>query len=522
MAQSVSMSDLYRDDAQFIALLNRIAIPARERNKLIAEGFTNMESIILHHRNDVKGFTKYLKELNKTFAACSTASIRVNYSPRVITKLNGIVHYFNLCVNTLHTVPNITAINENDAITYGQAYIEFTKISERKTDDDVEITVPDFKDNSNWVKFRDAVKAKMSRTIGSRGIPVSYVIDMNPRAITRPNAAYLEVETPNIENPETFVSSAVHFGPDFKVDNRTVWDILKALLINTPGWYHISDYDRTRNGRQAWSSLIDFYQGEDFEQYLIDEAFSLLNRTFYNGETKSFSFEKYVQIHLKAHSLLVEAHYNNGRGMDEATKVQHFKTGIRPKANLEMALTTMRAGRVNTDSFHAVKSFLAAEVNARKVRNDQLSTQNKTRYISSFRSGNNKRKPGKNKRKNNHTAAPSAIVDGKRIEGRSYPRNEWLKLTPNQRTKVKELNLQRRNKSTDSTSVAALSASIREDMTSLGEVIVASMNNIKPTVVDTDDSSALTESNISNNFGNKRKAVAGSVGELLAQRKSRR
>ena len=46
-------------------------------------------------------------------------------------------------------------------------------------------------------------------------------------------------------------------------------------------------------------------------------------------------------------------------------------------------------------------------------------------------------------------------------------------------------------------------------MTSFGEVIVASMNNAKPSVVDTDDSSALTESNIIDNFGNKCKAVAG-------------
>ena len=65
MAQAASMSDLYRDDIQFIALLNLTVIPARERNKLFDD--------------DVKGFTKYLKELNKTFAASSTTKIRVSF-----------------------------------------------------------------------------------------------------------------------------------------------------------------------------------------------------------------------------------------------------------------------------------------------------------------------------------------------------------------------------------------------------------------------------------------------------------
>ena len=163
-------------------------------------------------------------------------------------------------------------------------------------------------------------------------------------------------------------------------------------MLNSTAWYHISSYDSTKNGRKAFESLRQFYQNKDFKQYLQDEAFRLLGRTFYRGETRQFDFDKYVRIHLKAHSMIVEADYNNGSGMDESTKVQHFKTGIKPKANLEVALTTMRSGTVNVNAFSAVRSFLAGEIKAREARSEDIDNSRFGKYnVSQIKTG------GKNK-----------------------------------------------------------------------------------------------------------------------------
>ena len=54
-------------------------------------------------------------------------------------------------------------------------------------------------------------------------------------------------------------------------------------------------------------------------QYIV-----VLNNTFYKGETKAFSFEKYVAKHLEAHRLLFEVRYNSGNVMENAMKIQHF------------------------------------------------------------------------------------------------------------------------------------------------------------------------------------------------------
>ena len=89
--------------------------------------------------------------------------------------------------------------------------------------------------------------------------------------------------------------------------------------------------------------------------------------------------------------MLVESEYNNGEGMDEATKVQHFKTGIKPKANLEIALTTMRAGTVNLNDFSAVKSFLAGEIKAHQARSDEIDYSRGHKYdLSQIKSHNDK------------------------------------------------------------------------------------------------------------------------------------
>jgi len=86
----------------------------------------------------------------------------------------------------------------------------------------------------------------------------------------------------------------------------------------------------------------DFYEGEDFLQHVQDEAFSLLSNCSYRGEGSKVNFESYVNQHLKAHKMLLETNYNNGFGMDESTKIQHLKQGIRYEASLEHVLTTAR------------------------------------------------------------------------------------------------------------------------------------------------------------------------------------
>ena len=126
------------------------------------------------------------------------------------------------------------------------------------------------------------------------------------------------------------------------------------------------------NGRKTWDTLVTFYKGEDFKQRLQDDAFILLNNSIYKGNTNRNTFESYVNKHLKAHKLLMEAGYNQGIGMDDSTKIQHFKSGIKTDANLEVALTQLRSKPGLYKTFTAVTAFLSAEVEYKQIRREQL------------------------------------------------------------------------------------------------------------------------------------------------------
>ena len=56
--------------------------------------------------------------------------------------------------------------------------------------------------------------------------------------------------------------------------------------------------------------------------------------------------------------MLEESKYNKGEGMDDATKIQHLKTGIKIDPGIEHALTQMRAQPANYLTFTQVTTFL--------------------------------------------------------------------------------------------------------------------------------------------------------------------
>jgi hypothetical protein len=230
-----------------------------------------------------------------------------------------------------------------------------------------------------------------------------------------------------------FTTRTVHFGPSFKNDNQLVWNKIKTALLGKPGYNHISSFNTSKNGRQAWQTLCTYYQGEHYQKNLREIAFTKLQNTFYRGETARFNFEKFVNIHKAAHKMLCDANFNDGAGLDNETRIQYFRNGIKSEAGIEVALTTSR-GNDRYDDFDTLISFLSAEVNHHKMRQAQLKNA-LTRQMS----GVNKDKPtkpnnrpDKDRNKNGPRKFLSQNVDGKKIEGRRYSKQEFGRLTPKQ------------------------------------------------------------------------------------------
>ena len=214
-----------------------------------------------------------------------------------------------------------------------------------------------------------------------------------------------------------------------------VWLVLKSYLVKTTSYDHIIHIDRTSNGRKVWTILKDFYEGDDFKQRLRDEAFSVLNTTAYRGDTACTDFASFVTRHIKAHKLLIEAHYGpQGEGMDDSTKIQHVKQSTKLEAGLEHALTSARIAGLFQGTFTNFVSFLQGEVDAMNNR--------KKKMCGASVKGTETDK----KNKNNSDPIPFEKVDNKIVQGRHYQDLEWKSLTPKQRAAVIRRQRQRRRK----------------------------------------------------------------------------
>jgi hypothetical protein len=529
--EDLNISELYQDPMAFQVMLDNIGVPERERARITNDGFSTMNELVDHYANDVAGFKKYLENLNKTFATADEAS-KIYFTPPVTSKLTGVMHYFNVSVNGYHRVPDISIITADDANQFGRNYRESIKRKDSKDDDD-DLDIPKLLGSTNWVDFRDAFTSKLSQHIGNRGFPIDYVVDNTTRNATHGNARLTEVDYVDLDDNEEYIHLTVHFGQPYKADNAQVWNKLRNCMINTPPYNHIASYHARKDGRGAWLALKEFYEGEDFQQRNRDRAFAKLNTTFYKGETSRFNFEKYVNIHKEAHKLLEDAGYNEGRGMDDATKIQHLKSNIRSEAGLETALSQVRAAGVIYDNFPRLVSFLTAEVEHHSMRRNQLRTAS-NRNVSQTNTNrvqrnNNPRFNARNN--NNNRPIPSEIVDGKRVFGRNYQAEEFRALSQPQKDAVIRLRREHRrgnrpspNRSTSTSNrrsnISSLRTEMQDTMSQMEERIIAGMSqanqtNQRPETITVDDANNEEDST------RRRNAPSGSVGGFIANQRRR-
>ena len=420
-------------------------------------------------------------------------------------------------------MPDVLSVDNDLIIENYEHQKSFSKEVDSEEDTD-EITIPQLKGHENWVQWRDAFVASLGNIIGRRGIPIDYIIDMTPRDATRGNATRMDRLVIDLQDDNLFLTQSVHFGPMYKLDNAKVWKLLRSSLINTPPYNNISNFNGRKDGRAAWKSLLAAYQGTDYTERMRDSAFEVLNKSHYSGEKKTFNFEKYIGIHKSAHRKLIDAEYNGGRGLDEETKIQHFKLGIKAEAGLEHALSILGLDNRYRNDFDGFTSYLMSQVNRRSDRSKQLSTvSHRVAGLGrgGFRGG---RVGGRGRGRNSGrgqpdhvkwAGKPSRVVDGKTVYGVHYPHHRFSNMTNNQKTAIAEL---RREANKNTTKVSSVSSVVTtDDIANLESRIISAVQ--RGSTESNDDESTLTPTTTANN--GKRKANAGSVGSFIASQNKR-
>ena len=216
--------------------------------------------------------------------------------------------------------------------------------------------------------------------------------------------------------------------------------------------------------------------------------------------------------------------------MDDSTKIQHLKSGIKLDAGLEHAMTTARTNKLAAGDFQGYVSFMSAEVDIKSQRLKQLSSS-RSRMISGLRGGfrgggarggYGRRNGGRGGRggrgdHNSTNLGPhlKATVDGKVVESKRYSYQEFQNFNANQRNKIIQLHKERKAKASSTYNTRDDTMSIKSVgliTNSISEAIVAGVKQATQSN-ESDTVSEVTQAT-------KRKAESGSVGSFIKQRRN--
>jgi hypothetical protein len=333
-APAIDLARIAFEDA-----LGRIGFAAAERNAFVTDsGCTNMAMLSILPSEQIRQICKRLR----------TRAV----NPIPLTAIQEqLVQGMRFWVSGLQRLQQIvdpeqftTALALNQVQVMRQALED-----EARADKESVAKAPDkFKVASNWKVFAEALETYLMQLLGSRKVPLSYVIRTD--AVAVPGVAYATEQA-------HLVALAPLNGSSFQRDNARVYGIIKQLVLEGPGRTFIMRYDALADGRSAWLALKAHYKGEGFRNRNIEDAYAMLDRLSYGGEKWGFTFEKFLERHMDCYLELER--FNEP--VLETKKVRDLLNRIKAP-ELAAAKQQVKATDRLANSFEEAANFLALSI----------------------------------------------------------------------------------------------------------------------------------------------------------------
>ena len=217
-AAQLTITERYRNQNALLCMLEDIGVGVKEKFRLLHDGYNTMETIVNNYVNKPGDFKKYLIRNNKTWMSNSLPRMRAFFTPIIMDRLVGVLHYFHTSVKLLHTIPCLLQVTRDSSDLYGQLYKDSIT---QKNDDEEDVDIPKLNESKDWNSFKESFIMKLNIFKGVREIPIDYIIDDTVRQYTRANMLPGEEGIVDIDEG-SMKTRTVHFGEGYKVDNRTV------------------------------------------------------------------------------------------------------------------------------------------------------------------------------------------------------------------------------------------------------------------------------------------------------------
>lgn len=192
--------------------------------------------------------------------------------------------------------------------------------------------------------------------------PLSYIVRPDPAVPPGNRFADNPIGAPSYM--EDLVTRLTHFDPvtneydpDYVTHNSDVWEMVYAVTHGTTAWSWVKEYKRSRDGRGAMLSLQSHYLGASHVNSVKTIADNTLNKVYWSGNSRNFSFDQFTSKLNDAFTDLAE----NGEPKTEEEKVRRLLSKI-TDAKLKVAVATIQASLVLYTNYQASLDFLKGQV----------------------------------------------------------------------------------------------------------------------------------------------------------------
>jgi hypothetical protein len=218
--------------------------------------------------------------------------------------------------------------------------------------DTVKIPMPEaFSKSSMFPGWKDAMATYFAQLKSSdNDISLSYII--RELAVAPDDVEY--------EDPREEKSAKVLLaGPNYMIDNKRVFAIIKTLTLAGPGWSWIVKFDKKSDGRKAWLALVAHYEGTSSQNHMKELARKAIRDTEYVGDRRNFTFDQYIQVFQKAYATLER--------LDDPTKpetqVTQFMDNIKDSSvKMEAAMAFVTGNPIYALDFDAATQYMSGFV----------------------------------------------------------------------------------------------------------------------------------------------------------------
>lgn len=318
----------------FFEHADQMAIPNATVQQLVAEGINTVADLSEFDKDTIYQIASNLRR-----PPAGDHYVFGAKSQKRLTAACEIVRYYET-VGRIMTAANIqwdTVIKNFE--------IQWTALKAKKDGDEPE--TPKIAKGLNIMKWSESFVDTLNRCIGVRMIPLVYVIREleTPPIITAlaPGQPH-STDAGSIEQELTDRGSHTH--ALFRDDNATVYYKLEEATRGTSFAASIKPFQRTKDGRGAYTAIITQFAGEDKWESEIKTKEATLHQTKWKGQS-NYSLERHAAQHRNAYvSLVACAEHVDYQLPNEHSRVGYLLESIQNNdPGLQAAMANVRTSK---------------------------------------------------------------------------------------------------------------------------------------------------------------------------------